>query len=230
MRINVFFLCLAGFILPVLADETLPLLKIGSQTYSNVTVTTVSATDIYFVSSQGMGNAKLKDLDPALQKHFQYDPARVQAAVQKRMTATNKLTVTINQQTISAWRTADLESAKQEAVAAHKPIAWIAASPDFLNGPGEMSNPGSGNATWYAFYVLRDKAILVFEDAYAENHKVLPLVDKALHTPNPHYTPPSVVFLDPEAKQVITVVTYERDFAKRSRSFADALDRIKGKY
>jgi hypothetical protein len=45
------------------------------------------------------------------------------------------------------------------------------------------------------------------------NHNVLPLVDKALHTPNPHYTPPSVVFLDPEAKQVLTVVTYEREFA-----------------
>ena len=230
MRMDVFVLCLAGLTLPVFADEKLPLLKAGSQTYSNVTVTTVTATDIYFISSQGMGNAKLKDLDPALQKQFHYDPARVQAMEQKQKIAANKLTVTINQQTISAWRTADLESAKQEAVAAHKPIAWIAASPDFLNGPGEMSNPGSGNATWYAFYVLRDKAILVFEDAHAENHKVLPLVDKALHTPNPHYTPPSVVFLDPEAKQVLTVVTYEREFANRSRSFADALDRIKGKY
>jgi len=168
MRMDVFVLCLAGLTSPVFADEKLPLLKAGSQTYSNVTVTTVSATDIYFISSQGMGNAKLKDLDPALQKQFHYDPARVQAMEQKQRIAANKLTVTINQQTISAWRTADLESAKQEAVAAHKPIAWIAASPDFLHGPGEMSNPGSGNATWYAFYILRDKAILVFEDAYAE--------------------------------------------------------------
>jgi hypothetical protein len=33
-----------------------------------------------------MGNAKLKDLDPALQKHFHYDPARVQVTEQKRMT------------------------------------------------------------------------------------------------------------------------------------------------
>jgi hypothetical protein len=230
MRINVFVLCLAGLTLPVFADEKLPLLKVGSQTYSNVTVTTVSATDIYFVSSQGMGNAKLKDLDPALQKQFHYDPARAQAMEQKQRIAANRLTVTINQQTIYAWRTADLESAKQEAMSAHKPIAWIAASPDFLNGPGEMTERGSGNATWYAFYVLRDKAILVFEDALAENHKVLPLVDKALHTPNPHYTPPSVVFLDPEAKKVLTVVTYEREFANRSRSFADALERIKGKY
>ena len=86
MRINVFFLCVAGLTLPVIADEKLPLLKVGSQTYSNVTVTTVSATDIYFISSQGMGNAKLKDLDPALQKHFHYDPARVRATEQKPRT------------------------------------------------------------------------------------------------------------------------------------------------
>ncbi len=41
MRIDVFVLCLAGLVLPVYADEKLPLLKVGSQTYSNVTVTTV---------------------------------------------------------------------------------------------------------------------------------------------------------------------------------------------
>ena len=86
MRMDVFVLCLAGLTLPVLADERLPLLKVGSQTYSNVTVTTVTATDIYFISSQGMGNAKLKNLDPALQKHFHYDPAKIQATEQKPMT------------------------------------------------------------------------------------------------------------------------------------------------
>ena len=31
-------------------------------------------------------------------------------------------------------------------------------------------------------------------------------------------------YLDPEAKQVLAVVTYEREFANRSRSFADALE------
>jgi hypothetical protein len=86
MRMDVLVLCLAGLTLPVLADERLPLLKVGSQTYSNVTVTTVTATDIYFISSQGMGNAKLKNLDPALQKHFHYDPAKIQATEQKPMT------------------------------------------------------------------------------------------------------------------------------------------------
>ncbi len=57
------------------ADEKLPVLRVGSETYSNVTVTEVTATDIYFISNKGLANAKLKDLDPALQKHFHYDSA-----------------------------------------------------------------------------------------------------------------------------------------------------------
>ncbi len=38
MRINILFLCLAGLAVQVFADEQLSLLKVGSQTYSNVTV------------------------------------------------------------------------------------------------------------------------------------------------------------------------------------------------
>jgi thioredoxin-related protein len=58
------------------ADEKLPVLNVGSNVYSNVTVTAVTATDIYFVYAGGMGNAKLSKLDPVWQKHFQYDPAK----------------------------------------------------------------------------------------------------------------------------------------------------------
>jgi cytochrome c biogenesis protein CcmG, thiol:disulfide interchange protein DsbE len=58
------------------ADETLPVLKVGSEVYSNVTVTSVSATDVYFSFAGGMGNAKLKNLDAALQKHFHFDAAK----------------------------------------------------------------------------------------------------------------------------------------------------------
>jgi len=71
MRIG--FLILLNLVLmtgTLLADEKLAVLHVGSQTYSNVLVTTVTATDIYFTSDQGMGNAKLKNLDPELQKHF----------------------------------------------------------------------------------------------------------------------------------------------------------------
>jgi thiol-disulfide isomerase/thioredoxin len=36
----------------------------------------VTATDVYFTHSHGLGNAKLKNLDPDLQKKFHYDPAK----------------------------------------------------------------------------------------------------------------------------------------------------------
>jgi cytochrome c biogenesis protein CcmG/thiol:disulfide interchange protein DsbE len=58
------------------ADEILPMLKVGSEVYSNVTVTSVSATDVYFSFAGGMGNAKLKNLEAALQKHFHFDAAK----------------------------------------------------------------------------------------------------------------------------------------------------------
>jgi hypothetical protein len=45
------------------ADEKLSELKVGINTYSNVTVT---PTDIYFTHAGGMGNAKLKQLSPEL--------------------------------------------------------------------------------------------------------------------------------------------------------------------
>jgi hypothetical protein len=144
--------------------------------------------------------------------------------------AADKLTVKINNQTISMYHPADLANAKKEAAATRKPIAWIASSPQLLDGKGTISLSNSRGATLHSLFALRDKTVLVFMDAYEENHKVLKLVDIALHTPDPHYTPPTVVFLDPEAKQVLAKVIYQRDFVKRARDLAKALEDIKGKY
>jgi len=58
------------------ADEFLPLLKANGTVYSNITVTKVTATDVFFIYTNGMGNAKLKGLTPELQKHFNYDAAK----------------------------------------------------------------------------------------------------------------------------------------------------------
>jgi thiol-disulfide isomerase/thioredoxin len=65
------------------AGEFLPILKVGGGVYSNVTVTSVTATDIYFSHTKGMGNAKLKNLPPDLQKRFNFDAAK-SSAVEKR--------------------------------------------------------------------------------------------------------------------------------------------------
>ncbi len=60
----------------VSADENFHTLKVKGDVYTNVTVTTVTATDIYFTHARGMASAKLKDLAPELQKHFHYDAAK----------------------------------------------------------------------------------------------------------------------------------------------------------
>jgi hypothetical protein len=144
----------------------------------------------------------------------------------------DKVTVQINGQTIAAWRTADLESAKQEAAKEHKPIAWIASSPDYLKG-GRITSNGSQGATLHAFYALRGQTVLVFEDGFAENHKVLKLVDNAIYTENGHHNEnpiiPIVVFLNPTATEVIAKVECERDFVKRAHLLADALKQAKAK-
>src|SRR6266699_696928 len=62
------------------ADEAhLATLRVGTEVYSNVTVTSVSVTDIFFTHSRGVGNAKLKNLDPAVQQMFHFDPAKSDA-------------------------------------------------------------------------------------------------------------------------------------------------------
>jgi thiol-disulfide isomerase/thioredoxin len=70
-----------------IADETLPELKAGDQTYTHVTIFKISATDIYFTSDKGMANAKLKDLTPELQKHFHFNSTNAVAIEQKQKAA-----------------------------------------------------------------------------------------------------------------------------------------------
>jgi thioredoxin-related protein len=80
------------------ADEKLPVLKAGSEVYSNVTVTTVTATDIYFTYAGGMANVKLNQLDPALQEHFHYNPVKAGEVEQKQAAANTQYRIqAINQ-------------------------------------------------------------------------------------------------------------------------------------
>jgi len=62
------------------ADEHFDVLTIDGQAYNDVTITSVTATDIYFMHAKGLGSAKLKDLDPQLQQHFHYNPAKAKTA------------------------------------------------------------------------------------------------------------------------------------------------------
>ena len=143
--------------------------------------------------------------------------------------AADKISIRINNQLISAYRTSDLELAKKDAAAAHKPIAWIASATKVLDGRGNISQTNPRGATLHALFALRNRAVLVFMDAYEENHSCPGFIDYALHHPDPHYTPPTVLFLNPEADKVLATVIYEPDFTKRAKALAAALEELNGK-
>ena len=76
---------LAGF---TRAGDKLSSLQVGSQVFSNVTITKVDVTDIFFTHSAGLANVKIKDLSPELQKQFNFDPSK--AKVEEFKQAGNK--------------------------------------------------------------------------------------------------------------------------------------------
>ena len=126
------------------ADETLPTLKVGNVVYTNVTVTSVTAKNIYFTYAQGMGNAKLKDLDLALQSHFHYDGAR-DAAEEKQASAAASALASVgadNKVPDSADPKVVMESAIARVKAiVNQPVTAVAMTQD-------MENIGSG-ADWF---------------------------------------------------------------------------------
>jgi len=77
MLLSLFLRCLGGLLYA--AEDQFATLKVGSETYTTVTVTMVTKTAIYFTHSRGIGTAKLNDLDPAMQEHFHFNPAEAAA-------------------------------------------------------------------------------------------------------------------------------------------------------
>jgi len=130
------------------ADEKLPVLKVGSETYSNVTVTEVTATDIYFISNRGLANAKLKELDPALQKHFHYDPAAATAAEKQHLGNTQFHIPVIDTHHPSSI--ADLKAEMNDAISqvqqiVNQPVTGLPRTPDMrvsMYSPGWF-HPGA---------------------------------------------------------------------------------------
>jgi thiol-disulfide isomerase/thioredoxin len=77
------------------ADVKLPLLNVGDDWYTNVIITSVSATDIYFIHGKGLGNAKLKSLSPELQKKFNFDPVKAAEKEQQQAEANARYTLAL---------------------------------------------------------------------------------------------------------------------------------------
>jgi protein disulfide-isomerase len=79
-------LLLAVLVFTARAGEKIPVLQVGTDTYSNVTVTSVSATDVFFTHAGGMANVKIKTLSSEWQKHFNFDAKKARTAELKQST------------------------------------------------------------------------------------------------------------------------------------------------
>jgi len=86
-------LTLAGTFAARPADVTLPVLKVGSEVYSNVTIIGTNTTHLTFTHSRGMGSVKLKNLPPELQKQFYYNNEKASEAEAKQHEADSQFRV-----------------------------------------------------------------------------------------------------------------------------------------
>jgi len=72
------------------AETRLSLLHAGDESFTNVVVYSVTPTDLYFSHAGGMGNVKLKTLDAALQKRFNYNPTNAANVAEAQARATRQ--------------------------------------------------------------------------------------------------------------------------------------------
>ena len=165
---------------PARADENLPVLKVGVNTYSNVTITTVTPTDIYFTYPGGMGNAKLKRLSPELQKHFGFDSKQA-GEVEKKQAAANTQYHTQLVSQVASWPLAG------ESLVQAEGLNWS------LDFPQALARAKAGNkmvlidftgSDWCPWCVKFDKDVLSTGKfaAYAQSKLVLVLADFPNHT------------------------------------------------
>ena len=80
------FSLLVGLLVCSAGAEQLKLdtLKIGSTTYSNITILGANTTDLYFSHAHGFANVKLKYVPRDLQKRFDYDPRSAEEAEKRQ--------------------------------------------------------------------------------------------------------------------------------------------------
>jgi hypothetical protein len=129
--------------LTVWADETLTVLKVNSKVYSNVTVTAVTPTDIFFTCDRGMGNVKLEDLDLELQKHFRRDATKTETPGKTQNAADNKSLAPVFVDHSNAQSIMD-DAIFQVQHIVNQPVTQLKRTPDMIVGdyPGWF-HPGA---------------------------------------------------------------------------------------
>ena len=167
------------------ADEKLPVLKAGSEVYSNVTVTTVTATDIYFTYARGMANVKLNQLDPALQKHFGYNPKKAGEVEQKQAAANAQYHIqAINQP--APRPPADESAAQPSSAGQSSESSWGTDLPAALNqarSENKMVLLDFTGSDWCGWCIKFDKDVLSTDKfaGYAKSKLVLVRLDFPHH-------------------------------------------------
>lgn len=168
------------------ADETFDVLPVGSVTYTNVTVTEVTATDIYFTYAGGMGNAKLKNLSPALQQHFHYNQANAVVMENKQAKANIQYRVLLAQQ--APAHPPDESRQPDSAAATQKDGEWGTDLPAALNQARSQNKLVLLNFTgsdWCPWCIKLDQETLSTPQfmSYAANKLVLVRLDFPRKTP-----------------------------------------------
>ena len=167
------------------AGEKLPALNAGSEVYSNVTVTKVTATDIYFTHAGGMANVKLSKLDPALQKHFGYNPTKAGEVEQKQAAANAQYHIQVINQP-SSRPPADESTAQPAPVAQTSEASWGTDLPAALNrarSENRMVLLDFTGSDWCGWCIKFDKDVLSTGQfaGYAKSKLVLVRLDFPHH-------------------------------------------------
>ena len=178
----------AGDQFAAIGDDRFPTLTAGENTYTNVTITSVTATDIYFKYDKGMGNAKIKDLSPDLKEHFHYDEARAASIERKHAQANAQYHAFViaqpNAKQPDESRLPDSSSAPQSSA------QWGTDFSDALNQAASrnklvlMDFTGSD---WCSWCMKFDQEVLSTSRfaAYAQNKLILVRVDFPHNLPQP---------------------------------------------
>ncbi len=140
------------------ADVKLPTLKVGDEVYSDVTVTSATATDIYFSHSRGIGNAKLKNLDAEVQKKFQFNPEKAAEKEQRQAEAFGLYTTALKQAKSARPAQPPAEEAPGQSEPAAQSSTGERLAKSYLNRPAPMI---SGEKWLTPEPDIKDKFVLV---------------------------------------------------------------------
>jgi thiol-disulfide isomerase/thioredoxin len=208
------------------ADETFHTFQANGNTYTNVTITVVTATAIYFSYDGGMGNAKIKNLSPELQKHFDYNATK--AAVQEKNQALANAQYQAHVSQAPVRRPADESREPAQAAASSTSASWG------TDLPGALSQAQSQNklvlmdftgSDWCPWCMKLDHAVFSTSQfaAYAQNKLELVRVDFLRNTPQSDEVKqanaalasryhvdgyPTCILLDPSGKELGRQVGY----------------------